>query len=352
MTHLTVIFTIVVWLLGGAVAFLRGLENILCARLMSQTLLKQTILPVYPSNASKKDRCIIKRHSLPIDSRFQHHNDADVWFHKEYHNNYLYTIHYPPAKSQDGGSVEHAQFDIQAYRATLFADQPLEMLLYASDFENDQILRQAIGHFHQEAFLEACRLLQNNIDQSQPAPFRILGIVFAHIRLGRVTKARQILRDVTLIPEFGSQIQLWSWTALRRMGEQINERTAQQVLGVILEIPAPRGVNMLTAYLDGRASYINPDDKIMNWGSTQGKICDLAQGVIQAAQEIVEKLSPEKTRLPIEEGHIRISMLTCGGIQVHEERERDAKTKQSKAFPVFIASSRLLSALTELSQEP
>ncbi len=352
-THFAVIFTIVTWLLGGAVAFLRGLENILYARLMSRTLLKQPTLPVYTSNASKKDRCLVKRHSLVIAPHSQQHVDVEVWFHKEYRNNYLYTIHYVPLHAQDDVSAEQdgrsRQFDVQAYRATLFADQPLESLLYASDFENDQILRQAIRNFQQDAFLEGCRLLQSTINQSQPEPLRILAIVLAHIRLGKVTKARQILRDVTLIPEFGSQVQLWAWTALRWMGEEINERTAQQVLGVILEIPAQQGVNMLTAYLDGRASYISPDNKIMNWGSTQGKICDLAHGVIQAAQSISGDISLERKRLPIQKGQIRISVLTCGGIRVHEERENDAKTKQSKAFPIFIASSSLLAALTELS---
>lgn len=345
------LFIIAIWFLGIVVAFWRGLKHITRAGKLLLIIRDQTDIPIHVGKISKKDRIIQERHPLKISYFFNANGqgkiEAELWI----HNNDVYTIHYISEITQDT-IIKPEASSSQPYKDLLFADQDLEPLLFTSNFPDDDTLRKAIQHFKKGSFFEGYSVLRMTGDRTRAEPFRVLAIAFAQFRLGLFENAKQVLLQAALVPEFNSRIHLLTWTALRNRGVYPKAPFAEQVLGTILEIPESRGIDTLAAYTDGRVGHINQEGRIAAWESTQGKISEMAKHVIETAQNLVHDFPVEQDRHPLKEDNIRITLLTCGGVRVQEEKKKHIETKDSKLFSVFMAGDELLSALTELVQKP
>lgn len=53
-----------------------------------------------------------------------------------------------------------------------------------------------------------------------------------------------------------SRARLWAWTALRKQGEKPSPVHANEVLGVVLEVPVDDQLDVLAAYADSQARYL------------------------------------------------------------------------------------------------
>ena len=237
--------------------------------------------------------------------------------------------------------------DISEFKALLFADQSLDVILFTITVKDDVEFSEAIGKLEENQFQEAYDILQADPEKNRTDPYRTLAIAFAQQRLGNVEESKQTLRQLATRNDVDSRVRLWAWKALRNMGEQPGANLMDQVLGVIIEVQLPEknGVDVLAAYSDGKVRYINYSGKILVSERVEGELADLATRVTSTAQTIVSNFPPEQNRLPIKENNTRISLLTSSGIRVLEENVAKVKQRTSIMSSVYMAGTTLLETL-------
>ena len=136
-----------------------------------------------------------------------------------------------------------------------------------------------------------------------------------------------------------------AFTRLRAAG---NPTPAKQLLGVIIEVPLPGGLDVLAAYSEGGVRYINQTGKLaVIEGVTV--IQPLVERVFASSEPIVAKIGPwEKSRLsPPKAGNVRLTFLVSDGLYFGEGPmtvlQRDAMTG-----PVIAGATALLQAVVKL----
>lgn len=256
------------------------------------------------------------------------------------------------AKAQEEAAREaetrvEPQADLSEFKALLFADQSLDGLLFTITVKDDAEFSAAIEKCKQNAFQEAYDILQAAPEKNRADPYRTLALAYTQQRLDMVAESKQTLRQLTERSDVDSRVRLWAWKALRNMGEQPDENTMYQVLGVVIEVQLPEkgGVDVLGAYSDGRVRYINYSGKIIVSESIEGEIPESAKKVTRTAQTTARDFPPGQSGLPITAGNIRISLLTPGGIRVLEDSAIRVAQKTSNMSSVYIVGTDLLNLL-------
>lgn len=133
---------------------------------------------------------------------------------------------------------------------------------------------------------------------------------------GQQQEAIRIWRRIAVTEGLESRQVLQAWHFLREVGDQPPADRAKLVLGAVAEMPAPGGHDLLAAYRDGSARYLNYSGKAVVWedrsvASIQSAISDW----LAIAQVIVEVIGPwdQPARPPLPRGHARLMMLTPSG---------------------------------------
>lgn len=124
------------------------------------------------------------------------------------------------------------------------------------------------------------------------------------------------------------------------------------LLGVIVEVPLEKGLDILAAYPDGRVRYINQTGKmtIIEGGSRQIEI--LAKELIKNSQPIVTQIVPwDKARLPAPAiGNIRLTFLVSDGLYFGEG-PFEIMQKEPMAAPIINKATELLQVVVNASVE-
>jgi hypothetical protein len=165
---------------------------------------------------------------------------------------------------------------------------------------------------------------------------------------GHRDEAVRIWRQIASAGGLESRHTLQAWHFLRQAGELPPPDQARLVLGVAVEMPARKGHDLLVAYRDGTARYLNYSGKAVIWEDhsdtrIQTAITDwlTAGQVIAAAIGVWEQPSLP----PLPAGDARLMMLTPGG---HRFGQAPASTlsQDPKAGPFLAAATRLLQLIT------
>ncbi|WP_210513666.1 hypothetical protein [Hymenobacter terricola] len=124
------------------------------------------------------------------------------------------------------------------------------------------------------------------------------------------------LQQVLAAPNLESRQYLQAWQFLRLLGVAPPAAEAKRVLGVVLEVALPQGLDLVAAYADNSARYFNHSGAGVVWDGGH----DLAGGPIQAllaaAQPVANAVGPwlEARRPAPPTGQARINMLTPSGL--------------------------------------
>jgi hypothetical protein len=128
--------------------------------------------------------------------------------------------------------------------------------------------------------------------------------------------AAGVLREIIKLPGWESRHYLQAWHVLRSLGMPAEGEGARQVLGVVVEVALPQGLDLLAAYADLSVRYYNfsgagivwehPDDSL----DPQIHAVLDAAGPIAAALGVWERERPE----PPPVGQMRINILTPAGL--------------------------------------
>lgn len=227
-------------------------------------------------------------------------------------------------------------------RALLYPDWDLETLLMNFDPTREDDFAFVVASIQAGQLDEAEEWLANEIRRS---PWVLMAAAHVKLRMEEAAEAGRLLRAVTLISN-EARVRLWAWHNLRMLGKYPSPDLARQVLGVIIEVPFEDRMDVLAAYADGTARYINHQGGMIVWDRMDETITPLVMNVIRETQPIG---APQEDRLddPVQPGEVRLNVLTPGGIHVWQgpPAETQALTK------VFASMADLLRALVQVTVE-
>lgn len=164
-------------------------------------------------------------------------------------------------------------------------------------------------------------------------------------RAGQPHEAAEIWRQIASTEGLESRQVLQAWHFLRQAGYQPPVDQAKFVLGVIAEMPVGRAHDLLAAYRDGSARYLNYSGRAVVWEDRSEPTIEAAIGTwIDRGQVIADATGPwDQPSFPrLRAGHARAMVLTPGGPQFGQ-----APAAALSADPV---AGPFLSAATSLMQ--
>jgi len=123
---------------------------------------------------------------------------------------------------------------------------------------------------------------------------------------------RQILQHPGLEP----RQYLQAWHFLRQHGERPPPEMAKQILGVVIEVGTPGGLDLLAAYPDYSARYYNYSGAGVVWEHPDSSMNSAIDQLLEASRQVVAQIGPwEQARpVPPPRGQARLSFLTPSGL--------------------------------------
>jgi hypothetical protein len=125
---------------------------------------------------------------------------------------------------------------------------------------------------------------------------------------------------------------------------------SRQVLGVIVEFPQARGLDVLAAFSEGGVRYLNQSGKVAIFDGPGLPVEALAKELVAMAQPVVDRIGPwdKVRRPPPAAGRVRITFLVSDGLYFGEGPmavfERDPM-----AAPVLAKAAQLLKRSIEVA---
>ena len=242
---------------------------------------------------------------------------------------------------------------INPLRALLFSDWNLESLLLNVDPTREDDFSFVVASIQSGQLEEAEEWLANEISHY---PWVLMAAAHVKLKMEEAAEAGRLLRAVTLISN-EARLRLWAWHNLRQLGKYPSPDLARQVLGVVIEVPfgadgstpsttANVRHDVLAAYADGTARYINHQGGMIVWDRIDETITPL---VMQVIRESTPTGAPQEDRIddPVPPDEVRLSVMTPGGIHVWQGPAAD-----NPAFnKVFAGMADLLRALVQLTMD-
>lgn len=125
--------------------------------------------------------------------------------------------------------------------------------------------------------------------------------------------------------------------------------TTKELLAVIVEVGLDNGLDVLAAFNNGTARYINQTGKILVWETTtDAKANALTKDLFSKSQQIVDQIGPwngPRKRHP-SKGNTRISFLVSDGLYFGEA-PTDVLFSDPLASPALASATQLMQYLTE-----
>jgi len=138
-----------------------------------------------------------------------------------------------------------------------------------------------------------------------------------------------------------------AWTFLRQQGVQPPPEIARRVLGTVMEVGMREGLDVLAAYEDHSARYLNHSGAIAIWEHPDDSLDPLIDDLLRASADVVARIGPWNAarRPPPERGQVRMSFLTPSGLHFGEGPFSEL-SKDAMGGPVIQRATALLVALT------
>lgn len=125
----------------------------------------------------------------------------------------------------------------------------------------------------------------------------------------------------------------------------------KEIFGVITEVALPGGLDVLAAYSDRTARYINHSEKLLVWETRSEKSDEIIARLFQASVQVVNQIGPwHKERRPFPTGGaVRLSFLVSDGLYFGEARFEVLQV-DPMGGPVINVAAELMDFLTAQKQ--
>ena len=171
---------------------------------------------------------------------------------------------------------------------------------------------------------------------------------------GDTDGARAVMRKALEMPEVETRVRLQAWHTLRELGEEPPPQHAKEVLGVVVEVGMPKGLDIVAAYRDHRARYFNYSGAGALWERRDESLDALIDELLQAGTVVAQVIGPWKQARPPEpkNGIARINLLTPSGLHLGQGPV-EALNQDAMGGPILSAAFGLMKRLVELAtREP
>ena len=138
----------------------------------------------------------------------------------------------------------------------------------------------------------------------------------SHLAAGNQNAAIDCWRKITQQPDLEPRQHLQAWHFLRLHGQQPPPEQAKQVLGVVIEVAMPAGLDLLAAYPDHSSRYYNYSGAGVVWEHPDTSLDSAIDQLLEASKQIVDKIGPwENARqAPPIRDQARLNFLTPSGL--------------------------------------
>lgn len=153
------------------------------------------------------------------------------------------------------------------------------------------------------------------------------------------------LRRIAADQGSDSRFRALAFHRLRAAGDAVPARI---LLGVIVEVPQERGLDVLAAYADGGVRYLNQSSRIVFFEGRGHPAEAAALDLVAQAQNVVDRIGPwDRSRLPPPAaGHVRLSFVVSDGLYFGEA-PFDAFWNDALAGPVLRKATALLQQVVD-----
>jgi hypothetical protein len=133
---------------------------------------------------------------------------------------------------------------------------------------------------------------------------------------GHQDKAIECWRKIVGTPGLEPRLYLQAWHFLRHAGQSPPTESAKLVLGVVVEVAMPKGLDLLAAYADHSARYYNFSGAGVIWEHPDGSLDSEIDQLLQASKSVVDKIGPwdQPRPAPPPRDHARLCFLTPSGL--------------------------------------
>lgn len=168
---------------------------------------------------------------------------------------------------------------------------------------------------------------------------------------GDLEGAKQVLRSILEMPDLETRVFLQAWHTLRELGDSPPHAKGKEVLGVVVEVGMPKGLDLVAAYRDHRARYFNYSGAGVLWEHRDESLDGLIDELLQAGTVVAQAIGPWKQPRPPEpkNGNARINLLTPSGIHLGQGPV-EALNQDPMGGPILSAAFGLMKRLVELAK--
>ena len=189
-------------------------------------------------------------------------------------------------------------------------------------------------------FCDNLDLYKENTQQPIQYPFDIL-----FSESSTTTNLQKVIEDKNSDP----RIRILAYNRQLASG---HKSTKKEILAVIVEVGLENGLDVLAAFNNGKARYINQTGKILIWETTDETSNKLTNELFLKSQDIVNKIGAwDKPRRPYPtKGNVRITFLVSDGLYFGEG-PISVLFKDPLASPALLKATELMKYMTEKSLE-
>ncbi|MFD2721895.1 hypothetical protein ACFST9_24475 [Hymenobacter monticola] len=186
----------------------------------------------------------------------------------------------------------------------------------------------------------------------QEPPWSLFAAAQDAYRSGDAAAAIAALQQVLDTPGLESRHYLQAWHFLRTLGVAPSSDEARRVLGVVVEVSLPEGLDLVVAYADLTARYYNHSGAGVVWEMGNDLADAPIQNLLAAGQTVVNVIGPsqEARRAAPPTGHVRVNSLTAGGLYFGEG-PFNTLFNDPLASPVIAGGLALMQALIAYQAE-
>lgn len=171
-----------------------------------------------------------------------------------------------------------------------------------------------------------------------------------HLAAGDQDLAIRDWARVPLFPAVESRHVAQAWSFLRSVNVHPDAAIAAHVLGVVVEVPVDAGHDVLAGYEDGSVRYLHCGGGVtVVEAATVPTVVAALAGLLAAGRLLAERIGTwtEPARPALLAGHLRVSVLTPGGLRFGQGPEA-AVAADPSAGGVLVAATQLLVAMVAL----
>lgn len=152
------------------------------------------------------------------------------------------------------------------------------------------------------------------------------------------------LLDLIEEKETESRIKLLAYNKLQNKAYPIRKK---ELLAVILEVPVENGLDVLAAFEDGTARYINHSEKLIVWDTRTEETNTLINNLFTESLKVVNQIGPWKDPrvAPPKGENIRLNFLVSDGLYFGQG-PFNVLAKDPMGGPVIHWATKLMQCLT------